>query len=319
MILAAITTCKRKPDMVERALKSVIAQTYADWNLVVFDDSPADWEFRSDVKKMVESYAANDKRIRYVAHDRNYGAQRARNNALKIADEEGFEFIAYLDDDDEWLPEKLEKQLAKIQECDEDVALVNGGFVYINEMENYSVTLTPTPQKAKRLKLFQRAAWCGPTSSPLIRTKHLIAAGGFDEKLQGHQEWECFIRLLRLYGAEFINEPLFIYHVHKGERTGMLKGRYILALEYIISKNLQYLENNKDEYYNQLAELFLRSSKMSLSVWCKMARLKPLQVIRSLCILMKPLLPINFHSVRNLLAKNFPALLHKLRMIKHKL
>ena len=85
MILAVITTCRRKPEMVERAIKSVIAQTYKDWDLVVVDDSPADYEYRDDVKKMVEGYADKDSRIRYVQHDRNYGAQRARNTALKIA------------------------------------------------------------------------------------------------------------------------------------------------------------------------------------------------------------------------------------------
>lgn len=86
MILAAITTHKRKPAMVERALKSVIAQTFTDWNLVVVDDSPSDYEFRDDVRKMVESYAAQDDRILYVAHDKNYGANHARNTALKIAE-----------------------------------------------------------------------------------------------------------------------------------------------------------------------------------------------------------------------------------------
>ena len=85
MILAAITTHKRPPEMVERALKSVIAQTYTDWNLGVVDDSPADWELRDDVRKMIEGYAENDSRIRYVAHERNYGSQRARNTALGIA------------------------------------------------------------------------------------------------------------------------------------------------------------------------------------------------------------------------------------------
>ena len=86
MILAAITTCKRPPAMVERAVKSVIAQTYTDWDLVVVDDSPDDYELRKDVQKMVEGYAAKDSRIRYVPHDKNYGAQRARNTALKIAE-----------------------------------------------------------------------------------------------------------------------------------------------------------------------------------------------------------------------------------------
>ena len=85
MILAAITTCRREPAMVERALKSVIAQTFKDWDCVVVDDSPAEYELRGEVRRMVEGYAARDGRIRYVAHDRNYGAQRARNTALKIA------------------------------------------------------------------------------------------------------------------------------------------------------------------------------------------------------------------------------------------
>ena len=85
MILAAITTCRREPAMVERAVKSVIAQTYQDWNLVVVDDSPADYEFRDDVRKMVEGYASQDSRIRYFPHDRNYGVSSARNTALRIA------------------------------------------------------------------------------------------------------------------------------------------------------------------------------------------------------------------------------------------
>ena len=85
MILAAITTHKRRPEMVGRALRSVIAQTFTDWNCVVVDDSPADWPLRDDVRKMVEGYARQDSRIRYVAHGRNYGAQRARNTALSIA------------------------------------------------------------------------------------------------------------------------------------------------------------------------------------------------------------------------------------------
>ena len=86
MILAAITTCKRNPEMLERAIKSVIAQTYTDWNLVVVDDSPADYELRGDVRKMVEAYAEHDSRISYIPHDTNRGVSAARNTALKFAE-----------------------------------------------------------------------------------------------------------------------------------------------------------------------------------------------------------------------------------------
>lgn len=85
MILVAITTHKRPPEMLERAIKSVVAQTYTDWELVIVDDSPADYELRNDVKKMVEDWCRRDKRISYVQHDMNYGPSHARNTALKIA------------------------------------------------------------------------------------------------------------------------------------------------------------------------------------------------------------------------------------------
>ena len=86
MITAAITTHKREPSMVERAIKSVVNQTYQDWQLVIVDDSPADYELRDEVKRMAEEWCSRDKRITYIQHDRNYGAQRARNTALKFAE-----------------------------------------------------------------------------------------------------------------------------------------------------------------------------------------------------------------------------------------
>ena len=85
MILAVITTCRRKPEMVERAIKSVVAQTYKDWDLVVVDDSPADYEYRYDVRRMCEGWAKKDSRISYLQQDKNYGVSHARNTALKIA------------------------------------------------------------------------------------------------------------------------------------------------------------------------------------------------------------------------------------------
>ena len=84
MVLAAITMCRRAPVMVERALRSVIAQTYTDWECVVVDDTPANYELRGEVRKMVDEYAARDSRIRYVPHDTNRGANTALNIAISI-------------------------------------------------------------------------------------------------------------------------------------------------------------------------------------------------------------------------------------------
>ena len=124
MILAAITTCKRPPEMLNRAIKSVLCQTLRDWHLLIVDDSPQDYELRDEVKRMADDLCEKDERITYIQHDKNYGSSRARNTALNFALKNNYEFIAYLDDDDEWLPDKLEKQFKKFQECGENTALV---------------------------------------------------------------------------------------------------------------------------------------------------------------------------------------------------
>ena len=105
LVTAVITTHKRTPELVERALKSILAQTYENIEVFVIDDSPEEYELRSAVKNMIESYA--EKNVTYIAHDKCMGACAARNTGLEAAKGE---FIGFLDDDDEWLPTKLEKQ-----------------------------------------------------------------------------------------------------------------------------------------------------------------------------------------------------------------
>ena len=85
MILAVITTYKRPPEMLERAIKSVVNQTYKDWHLLIVDDSPQDYILRNDVKCLAEKWCAVDERITYIQHDKNYGVSHARNTALNFA------------------------------------------------------------------------------------------------------------------------------------------------------------------------------------------------------------------------------------------
>lgn len=320
MILAAITTHKRMPNMVERALKSVIVQTYTDWNLVVVDDSPPDWEFRDDVRKMVEGYAEKDSRIRYVAHDRNYGAQRARNNALKIADEEGFEFIAYLDDDDEWLPEKLEKQFARLNECDENTALVYCFCYYVDDETGkisafkYGKFLEGYIHDELMLGNFIASVF------PLVRVKCLIEIGKFNEEMVSHQDYDMWIKLSEHYKFVCLPEPLAKYHIHNGEHIGStirgIKGR-----KQIISKNKAYLEAHKYAYWAQLKGLMYMymwngEKKKSFMTWLKMLSLQPLRVIDNTYLVIDMLISI---TLKAWLKRKHPGLFNKLKRLKQKL
>ena len=115
-VSAVITTYKRAPELLERAILSILAQTYPIKELIVVDDSPADYSLRASVAETVGKYA--DRGVRYIQHPANMGVSVARNTGASNCTGE---FIAFLDDDDEWMPEKIEKQLKK---ASDNVALV---------------------------------------------------------------------------------------------------------------------------------------------------------------------------------------------------
>lgn len=319
LILAAITTHKRPPEMVERALKSVIAQTYTDWNLVVVDDSPADWELRDDVMKMVEGYGENDSRIRYVAHDRNYGAQRARNTALKIACDEGFEFIAYLDDDDEWLPEKLSKQLAKFQEYDDDTAVVYCLYYYVNEEKG----IMNVPEYFRILDGYvydemMLGDFIGSVF-PLARTKSLIDVGGFDESLEANQDYDMWTRTAERYKFACVPEPLAKLHRYDGEHIWSDMRKPIKGHERLLEKYKDYFSSHKYACWKMVTSLMHMyrengETRKSLMMWLKSVSLQPGRVGANIWNLINILYPF-----REWLRKKNPELFYKLRRIKRKL
>ncbi|MBQ9389512.1 MAG: glycosyltransferase family 2 protein [Synergistaceae bacterium] len=323
MILAAITTCKRKPDMVERAVKSVVAQTYRDWNLVVVDDSPADYEFRDDVRKMVESYAEKDSRIRYVPHDRNYGAQRARNTALDIADREGYEFIAYLDDDDEWLPEKLEKQLAVFMSHDEKLGLVYcGAYGSVKDDATGKYVSYKRKMKFHEGKIYDKLIFedfIGSFSRPLIRARYLKEVGGLEEKMPVRQDWETWLRLSRYYEISYVNEALIRSTPHEGEHVGRNHVQRPQALVIIISKNLDYLKKHKYAYWKIYRELALECERNAYSAWIKTLQLQPLRVISNLTTILRIPSETMICTIKYFVRKFFPCQFSYLKKLNIKL
>lgn len=89
-------------------IRSIQAQTYGNWELIISDDCSTD-----GTREVVKPYMDEDKRIKYICNEKNSGAAITRNNALKVAKGK---WIAFLDSDDLWLPEKLEKQVAFMAE-----------------------------------------------------------------------------------------------------------------------------------------------------------------------------------------------------------
>ncbi len=277
LVTAIITTHKRSVEIVERALQSVLQQTYSNIEVLVVDDSPNDFIHRDDVKNMVEGY-----NVKYIQHDKCMGACAARNTGLRVANGE---FVAFLDDDDEWKPTKIEKQLDGFtKDC---IALVYCG----SEKKNDS-TGEITCQKliCKSGKVFDdliKENFIGSTSFPLMRKHALLEIGGFDVMMQSMQDGDVWLRIAQLYEVAFIDEPLVTYHVHDGERISTNFERRINGLERIIEKNKEYLLHHRDARSIRLIKLAPmyagnKQKGKALSIWVRAVFLAPFKIRRNL-------------------------------------
>lgn len=284
MITVVITTCKREPDIVKRAVQSVTEQTFSDWELILIDDSPIDYVYRSDIETMVKQFE-NKYNITYIANEVNSGACFSRNVGLNLAKGE---YIAFLDDDDEWLPEKLEKQVNALSTAESRVALVYGPYYKIID-ETKEIKKVDLPLLSGMLfeELMKRGNFLGGMSMPMMKTACVKDVGGFDNLMQSAQDMDLFLRIAQCYEIISINCPLVYYHMHSGEQITTNPQKKIAGLERLIEKNKDYIEQHKEikwQWNMGLIQYYILAGrkKEAFSIWKKTIILCPNQVIRNL-------------------------------------
>ena len=187
-------------------------------------------------------------------------------------------------EDDEWLPEKLEKQLKKFNECDENTGLVYCGVYWLDESKN-------TMKEAKHAHFIGNVyhelmlgdfVWM--CSIPLIRTKYLKEVGGFDELMPARQDWECWLRIAKKYKFNCVEEPLIIYHARHGEHIGDDLTRWIIGIKRIMEKHKDYIKQNKDVERNMffgLSEVYviIGDYKNFFATWLHAFKIQPFNIL----------------------------------------
>ncbi len=187
--VSAVITAYDRPGFLETAIKSALAQTYPVLEVIVIDDcSPTD---------LAPVVAGFDGTVQYERLKANSGANVARNRGISLA---AGDLVAFLDDDDIWIPEKLEQQIA---EMGSDAEACLCGFGYIGESKERLQPIHTVTQDILR----QGNQICG--TSGLVARRLALLEEPFDEDLPNAQDWDMYVRLVRRKPIPYIPAALF--------------------------------------------------------------------------------------------------------------
>ena len=210
--VSVVITAYNRPDFLRDAIESVLAQTISAKEIIVVDDcSP------KPLQPVIDLFGDQ---IIYHRLEKNSGANVARNKGVSLA---SGDFIAFLDDDDVWFPEKLERQLATIGEREACLCGARGAI-------NGGVIAKATDEDVLEDDLKIGGWYCG-TSGLFVR-RSAIEAVPFDVSLSNGQDWDVYVRLSQRMPLAYISDPLFDFRDGDHDRiTNKAKHLTVAGLE----------------------------------------------------------------------------------------
>lgn len=210
-VVSVVIPVYNRARVLPRALDSVLAQTHQDFEILVVDDGSTD-----AVATVVDGYRSA--RIRLIRLGGRFGAARARNVGIREA---RGEWVAFLDSDDEWLPPKLETQLARVRSADRQVALVYGLRLITDHRGNQTWSHRESLHEGAVFDALLRGGWTPPPSVVMVRRSALMTVGGFDETLPSFQDYDLWLRLAQVdYRFAAVDAVLAVKHRHEGPQIG---------------------------------------------------------------------------------------------------
>lgn len=228
--------------LIDKAINSVLSQTYRDYEIIIVDDGSTD-----NTREVVKGFV--DSRINYIFHANNLGVSAARNTGIKAS---RGEYIALLDSDDEWLPEKLEKQVVILKNESPEVGVVCSWQFNINENGEY-IGSSYLPKKGGNI--YENLLYTDPISVPtlLIRKECFEKVGLFDDLLNGQEDWDMWIRISKYFKFVLIKIPLVKRRLHHNQISNNLEAKIITA-QIILEKYSNELKsrpyaNSKHHFY----------------------------------------------------------------------
>ena len=253
-VVSIVIPTYNRAELLKRSVQSILDQTYQDFEVIVVDDGSTD-----NTEEVVKCFA--DNRIQYIKHDRNRGASAARNTGIRAA---SARYIAFQDSDDEWLPQKLEKQVGMLGTSSTEVGVVYSGFWKVRGRTKLYIPIPSVPLKEGDIhEVLLRRNFVGIPVT-IIRRECFEKAGVFDEKLSMYEDWELWIRISKHYEFRYIAEPLVITHCSAGGVNTQESLVLAKSIEYIVQKHLgEYSRRLLATHYFEIGALLCLNKKLA--------------------------------------------------------
>lgn len=208
-LVSVIIPTYKRPDKLDRAIESVLCQTYKAYEIIVIDDNNPNTEDRLLTEKCMEKYKSNE-HIKYIKHDKNRNGSAARNTGIKYSKGK---YIMLLDDDDEFLPEKMKAQVLCMEARDNSWGACYTRYYDIDL--NGRVVMTCAEKREGKLLIeeLKRNLFVHAGSNLMIRKSIVEEIGGFNERFIRNQDVEFLVRILKKYKLAYV--PVWGLKVYK--------------------------------------------------------------------------------------------------------
>lgn len=239
--VSVVIPTHNRASTVVRAIRSVLRQTYQNFEIILVDDGSTD-----STREVLEHLS--DTRLRYIRHDRNLGGGAARNTGIEAA---RGKYIAFLDSDDEWLPEKLERQVQLLEKSDPSVGVIYSGYSYIDE-NTCSIDSRVPRYRGLIIDELLGGNVVGTASTVVVRRSCFGGVRRFDSSMLSCQDWDMWISLAKNFRFDFVPEILVRYHCDDGGRItndahAVADGHLRIAKKYLEGPN-EFISRQRAEH-----------------------------------------------------------------------
>lgn len=244
MRVSVIITTYGEPIFLQKTIESVIGQTMRSWELIVVDDNNPQTKERERTETIVSAFCKEDSRIKYLKHPMNKNGAAARNTGLRYAQGD---YIAFLDSDDIYMPQRLQKCCDVLDNTTQEKAGVYTGCEFRRGEKKYNVIKDVREGNFLIETLAGTFMFC-TGSNIFMRRSVVTELQGFDETFVRHQDYEFLVRYFEKYSLAAIPEVLVIknnenFNFPNPQKTIAVKKQYLRKYKSIIDQQEKEIQN----------------------------------------------------------------------------